>query len=114
MTAIAETDAPHPKLAETVSRLAKLNAALTGLLVVLFFVWRTEAVFPNEYRVPDGQMLFYYGCLIVVPGAALLSLLAGGKVIRAPRDRKHRRALAFAMLPLAIPLAWVLWAWGLN
>ena len=114
MTAIVETDAPDPRPAETIYRLARLNTALTGLLAVLFFAWRTERVFRNEYGVLDGQMLFYYGCLFVVPSAILLSLVAFWRVMHAPRDKKHRRVLVTAMLPLAIPAAVGVLAWGLS
>ena len=92
--------------AQAIARVAKANGLLCVALLLAFFVLRTQRIFPNEYGVPDGWILCFYGLLLVIPAAIVLVGLAVLRLVRGPRDRALGRAFALSACPLLIPAAW--------
>ena len=90
---------------QVLRRAARVNGGACVVLLALFALLRTHHVFPNEYGVPDGAMLFFLGLAVVLPVSALLVVLGISGLKRAVDPVAQRRAILLAAMPLTIPVA---------
>jgi len=99
---------------QVLRHVARVNGGACVVLLALFAFLRTRSLLPNEYGIPDGAMLFFFGLAVVLPVSALLVVIGIWGLKRAADPAARRRAILVAGLPLLIPLAMGVVAWLLE
>jgi hypothetical protein len=94
-------------------RAAHINNVCFGVLLTLALVGQTHRFFPNEYEVPDGQVLFWYLGPITFLVSLILTAVSLAQLWSAPRSAVARRTAVTAPVPLLLPglLAVFVWWW---
>ena len=93
---------------------ARVNGGACVVLLALFAFLRTGSLLPNEYGIPDGAMLFFFGLAVVLPVSAFLVVVGIWGLKSAADPAARRRAILVAGLPLLIPCAMGVVAWLLE